>query len=273
MSKLAVEGLDQFYTRPELAAAYIAGLLSRWPDPGVLFIEPSAGDGAFVGPLLDAGRKVRAIDIDPRSPGIARGDFLDDDSVFGGTHPAVVVVGNPPFGRNASLAVRFFNRAARHADEIAFIVPRTFRKASVQRRLHRRFHLTSDSQVGKNAFLRHGRPHDVPCAWQVWTRLGEERAIPDPPRVDHLIRYTTQREAQFAVRRVGFYAGRVVTGNLDSLSPSTHYFLRARADGVVETIRGIDWTGLAGQTAGARSLAKSEIAFKLNEAFRTAGRV
>ena len=39
--------LDQFYTRPELAAAYIAEVLDRWRDPEVLFVEPSAGAGAF----------------------------------------------------------------------------------------------------------------------------------------------------------------------------------------------------------------------------------
>ena len=259
---------DQFYTRPELAAAYIAEVLDRWRDPEVLFIEPSAGAGAFLQPLLDAGRKVRAVDIDPQAPDIQRMDFLRAEDVFDGEHPAIVVVGNPPFGKNACSAVRFFNRAAGHADEIAFIVPRTFRKISVQRRLHSSFHLSGDGDVERYAFLRSGNPHDVPCAWQIWTRQPVKRPVPRPPAVNHLIDYTTPRLANFAMRRVGFYAGRVVTGNLMSLSQTTHYFMREMADGVIDTLRRIDWTELAAQTVGVRSLSKMEIAFKLCEAYR-----
>jgi len=49
--------LDQFLTRPELARAYVQEVAKRWSDPDVLFVEPSAGTGAFVKPLLLAGRK------------------------------------------------------------------------------------------------------------------------------------------------------------------------------------------------------------------------
>lgn len=262
------EALDQFYTRPELAETYIAEMLSRWPDQGVLFVEPSAGAGAFLNPLRNAGRRVRAVDIDPQAPDIRRMDFLQAGSVFDGEHSAIVVVGNPPFGKNASTAVRFFNRAASHADEIAFIVPRTFRKISLQRRLHSHFHLSEDSDVERLAFLRSANPHHVPCAWQIWTRQAAERFVPLPPPVDHLIDYTTPLFANFAMRRVGFYAGRIKTGNLMSLSQTTHYFMREMAEGVINTLRYIDWTELASQTAGVRSLSKTEIAFKLGESYR-----
>ncbi len=264
----AAEALDQFYTRPELAEIYIAEMLSRWSDPGVLFVEPSAGTGAFLKPLMDAGRKVRAVDIDPQAPDIQCMDFLQAESVFDGEHSAIVVVGNPPFGKNAGTAVRFFNRAASRADEIAFIVPRTFRKISVQRRLHSSFHLSEDGDVERFAFLRSGNPHDVPCAWQIWTRQSMKRLVPHPPSVDHLIDYTTPWFADFAMRRVGFYAGRVVTGNLMSLSQTTHYFMREMADGVIDTLRRINWTEVSAQTVGVRSLSKTEIAFNLSEAYR-----
>ena len=262
------ESLDQFYTRPELAQAYVANLIDRWCDPDVLFVEPSAGAGAFLHPLLDASRKVRAIDIDPQSLAVQRMDFLKSECIFDGDHSAIVVLGNPPFGKNACTAVRFFNHAALHADEIAFIVPRTFRKFSLKKRLHAKFHLVDDNDVERNAFVRFGEPHDVPCAWQVWSRRIEDRPIPCPPSVDHLIDYTTPRSANFAMRRVGFYAGRVVTENLMSLSETTHYFMREMTDGVIDALRRVNWTELAAQTAGVRSLSKTEIAFKLGEVYR-----
>ena len=263
-----VRALDQFYTRPDVAEAFVAAVAARWDDPDVLFVEPSAGAGAFLHPLLDVGRKVRAVDIEPQAPDILRRDFLASQEIFTGEHAAVVVIGNPPFGKNACTAVRFLNHAADHADEIAFIVPRTFRKISIQKRLHANFHLSVDDDVEHCAFLLSGNPHDVPCAWQIWTRQVRERLIPSPPAVDHLIDYTTPGMASFAMRRVGFYAGRVVTRNILSLSPTTHYFMREMADGVIDALRRVNWSELAAQTAGVRSLSKTEIAFKLSEVYR-----
>ncbi|MBC6413883.1 MAG: SAM-dependent methyltransferase [Chromatiales bacterium] len=261
-----MEGLDQFYTAPEVARKYVASIIKRWDDE-TLFIEPSAGDGAFLTPLLDKSKKVRAIDKDPKSKGIIEGDFLKCEKIFRGSHQSIVVVGNPPFGRNGSLAVKFFNRAADYSDEIAFIVPRTFRKMSVQKRLHRYFHLGADEDVKEYAFYLNGKPHDVPCAWQVWTRKPKERRVPVPPSVDHLIKYTTPTHADFAMRRVGFYAGRVTTTNIKSLSQTTHYFIKEMTKGIMKTLSNTDWSDLVGQTVGARSLSKTEIAFKLNEVY------
>ena len=262
-----VDELDQFYTHPKLAQSFASKVLTRWSDPDVLFVEPSAGDGAFLNPLIEANRKVRAVDLDPQTTNIQRKDFLEDESIFWGKHSAIVVVGNPPFGKNACMAVRFFNHAAKWADEIAFIVPRTFRKGSVHKRLHKHFHLTIDKEIKKYAFLRDGVPHDVPCAWQIWTRKVNKRETPETPLVDHLINYTTSCEADFAMRRVGFYAGRVITENLSTLSETTHYFMSERTRGVIDTLRKIDWTSIASQTAGSRSLSKTEIAFKLVEEY------
>jgi len=265
-----MSGLDQFYTRPDLAEVYVDQVIGRWHDPDVLFVEPSAGTGAFVRPLAKAGRKVRALDIDPRSPDMRRMDFLvsGQADVFEGTHSAIVTIGNPPFGRNAGLAVGFFNHAARYSDEIAFIVPRTFRKMSLQKRLHGSFHLSEDQDVEHQAFIHRGQPHDVPCAWQIWTRRPMARPMVETPSVGHLIEYTKPHEAGFAMRRVGFHAGRIITTGLPSLSRTTHYFMRELADGVIDALCGVTWSDIAGQTAGVRSLSKAEIAFKLNEVYR-----
>ncbi|MBC6436666.1 MAG: SAM-dependent methyltransferase [Rhodobacteraceae bacterium] len=259
--------LDQFYTCPNLAKGYAAQVMARWADPDVLFVEPSAGTGAFLHPLRDAGRKVRAVDIDPACQGVDRTDFLQTRRIFAGDHPAVVTIGNPPFGKNASLAVRFFNHAAAHSDEIAFVVPRTFRKISLQARLHRKFHLTHDKDVGQHAFLRGGVPYDVPCAWQIWTRHKADRPAWEPPCIDHLVRFTPPDQASFAMRRVGYYAGRILTEHLRNLSVTTHYFMREEVAGVIDTLRKVDWSEVASRTVGTRSLSKSEIAFKLSEMY------
>ena len=262
---MSVNNLDQYFTHVDLASEYVSQVLERWHNPDVLFIEPSAGTGSFLNRLWSEKRKVRAMDIAPKGVGIVRGDFLKQEAIFSGKHAGIVIIGNPPFGKNASFAVRFFNHSAKYADEIAFIVPRSFRKISIQKRLDRHFHLSRDDDVIKNAFLLNGKPYDVPCAWQIWTKKAYPRLIPTTPCVNHLISYTSPPEADFAIRRVGFYAGRVITKQLMSLSVSTHYFIREIRGGVINILRNINWQDIVRQTAGVRSLSKAEIATKLSD--------
>ena len=40
----------------------------------------------------------------------------------------ILIVGNPPYGKNCSTAINFFNHAVTISDFIAFIIPKTFRK-------------------------------------------------------------------------------------------------------------------------------------------------
>ena len=261
-------GDTRSFIKPDLAKEYVRDVLERWTDPGVLFIDPAAGQGAFAAPLGQSGRRLRAVDPDPRIRGMKPREFLEAPNIFGGGESPTVVVGSPPFGRNAGAIVKYFNYAAHHgADGIAFVVPRSFRKPSVQKRLDAMYHLQVDRDVPRNAFLRDGGSHDVACAWQVWTRGDSERVVREPPNVDHLISYTTPDLAEFAVRRAGHGAGGVVTGDIGSLATASHYFLREERDGVREALEGTDWSDVVGQTAGIPSLSKGEIAFRLGEIF------
>lgn len=134
LRKLIAARLDQFYTNPEPARQYARRVLDAYGSATDCFVEPAAGAGAFARPLREAGKPVISVDIAPRGEGIRQADFLRDD-LWPDTDK-IAVVGNPPFGKNSSLVVKFFNRAAERADTIAFIVPRTFRKHSVHRRLN-----------------------------------------------------------------------------------------------------------------------------------------
>ena len=221
--------LDQFYTHPDLARQYADRVVAAYGAAMDWFVEPAAGNGAFVTPLIQAGKPVIALDLIPQAEDIRQADFLRDD-----LWPAtgkIAVVGNPPFGKNSSLAVKFFNRAAERADLIAFILPRTFRKHSIHRRLNPYFALKVDEDVPDFAFVKAGKPHDVPCAWQVWEYQMQRRPAVATPEVSHIIRYVADpREGDFALRRVGFYAGQVKAPpewDLQALSPNTHYFLQS----------------------------------------------
>ena len=169
--------LDQFFTKPDVAKVCVYQLnnvLTNGLSKVDLVLEPSFGDGAFVKALQNIGitSKLKFVDIDA-SEETYRADFLKDTivpkSYF---HPkkgfSCVTVGNPPFGKNSSLAVSFFNHAAKFSVCIAFIVPRTFSKKSLQSKLDRNFFLVHEMVLEEDGFLFKNESYDVPCVFQVW---------------------------------------------------------------------------------------------------------
>lgn len=254
--------LDQFYTRAEVAEELYVWFRAQCAlhNPGVLeaptFIEPSAGTGSFLR-LLPPGSL--AFDIDPRGPGIVEADFLRMQLPRSGH---LVVIGNPPFGRNASLAIRFFNHAATAASVIAFIVPLTFEKVSVQNRLDLRFHMLAEKPVPKDGFMFEGRRKHVPATIQIWVRkpvIRQKIVLPKTHADFQFMGPADAHKADFALQRVGAGAGRV-HHDLKA-KPSAHYFLKA-ASGTADleaVMRALDFQSLAKRTAGNPSLAKTEV--------------
>lgn len=225
-------------------------------DEQALWVEPAAGDGAFLNALP---HPRIGLDIAPAADGIVRADFL-------GWQPEcppmrVVAIGNPPFGKNSSLAIKFFNHAARFADVIAFIVPRTFEKDSTKHKLAVQMRLLFEEHLGHECFLFDGAPYDVPTVFQIWYKSEELRSfmrkVTRHPDFDFL---KSPEGADFAFQRVGARAGLV---SLDGLgkSPQSHYFIRVRNHdlNVRGVLQSIDWSSLKHRTAGNPSIGKSEL--------------
>lgn len=240
--------LDQYYTATHVARRFYS-IFRKHFDPHLYrMVEPSAGTGAFFS-LLPPGSL--GYDLDPKCPGLQRADFLALDLP---RDRPVAIIGNPPFGKNASMAVAFFNRAARAADVIAFILPASIRKASIENRLDRAFHRICDMPVPKNAFLFRSEPFHVPAVFQIWERRPQPRELQGVETSHPDFEFTKPELADFAIQRVGANAGRVHHDL--NMSPSSHYFIK----GDVETImKQLNFASIVGNVAGNPSLAKSEI--------------
>jgi hypothetical protein len=135
--------LDKFYTKSDVAKRLTERVFEHYnPDDFDIILEPSAGSGAFLFHLPADTRK--GLDIQPEHAEIEKCDFFEwvpePDIRY-------LVVGNPPFGRVSSLAIRFFEKSAEFADVIAFLIPRTFRRVSVQNKLDLNFHLVYDEEL------------------------------------------------------------------------------------------------------------------------------
>ena len=215
--------LDQFYTHPAIAQACFDQLLRAIPpSPDAIFLEPSAGNGAFFN-LMPADRRL-GFDLEPRCPDVQLQDFLA--YTWPADHSRTITVGNPPFGKNASLAVAFFNHAAKFSETVAFIVPKTFRKASLIKRLDKNFKLLHDNELPADAFLFQGRPYNVPCCFQIWVRTQEPRIDVQGPTGHEDFEYVPATEADFAVRKIGALAGKVLK-HFVGYSASSHYYIKS----------------------------------------------
>lgn len=256
---------DAFYTIPSVASSCVQAFYAHIdPSPDDVLLEPSAGAGSFSS-LLRA-RHLFAMDLEPSAPGILRQDFLR----FEGSplHAEVVsigkpihVIGNPPFGRQSSLARSFIRVCARFATSISFILPKSFKKPSFQSSFPPCFHLIYATDLPKNSFTVHGKPHDVPCVFQVWVRKSVPRFMEAPLEPVGFVFCGKGDNPDAAIRRVGARAGQLITQGLDGLSEQSHYFVR-----VVDGTPLGEWEARFRRarlshdnTVGPRSVSKQEI--------------
>lgn len=240
--------LNQYYTDAKVAK-YFYEIFKEHFDPADYYMfEPSAGTGSFF-KILPEGSG--GCDIEPKFPGVETADFLTFKLA---SDKKIAIIGNPPFGKNASLAVKFFNHAASQVDVIALIVPRSFRKFSIENRLDRSFHLVREVVVPEYAFLFRGKPFDVPAIFQIWERRSEVRELRNVETRHPDFEFTTPDRAHFGLQRVGARAGRV--HNDFAKSPNSHYFIRGR---VKTFMKGLDFASVVGNVAGNFSLSKAEI--------------
>ena len=225
-----------------------------------LWLEPSAGNGAFFDLLPRRNR--RGIDIRASSnSAIEQGDFLKwpiED--FTSKHKNIITVGNPPFGKNSSLAVKFFNRSAQFSNCIAMVFPRTFLKKSVQNRLDLNFKLIKSVLLREQSFEFNNKPYSVPCVFQIWLKENSKREKQIEPLTHKDFQFTTREHADFAIQRVGVDAGKIKV-DFQNYADESHYFIKSNNTdkNVKERFLKIKWESIKHNTAGNPSISKREL--------------
>lgn len=252
--------LDQFYTQPAVAKQcmdYLATVIDLTDSD--LYLEPSAGKGAFYD-LAPTSQRL-GLDLDPQHADVLQQDYLTYDATKLKTDGKVIVIGNPPFGKNASLAIKFFNKSAEFADCIAFILPRTFKKVSLRSKLAKQFHLIGELDLPWDSFDYDGKAYSVPCVFQVWQKSAAERVDEKPVLTHSDFEYVTSADsADFAVRRIGALAGKVIV-DYEGYAASSHYYIKAKkpvAD-ILNAFANIEWDSVKFDTAGNPSISKAEL--------------
>ena len=167
------KNLDQFFTKKTIAKQFVNKIkeiinLDKYDN----IVEPGAGSGNIL-ELLPKHNRI-GLDLDPQHPEVLPMDFFDYEFPRGTT----IVVGNPPFGPSSKLAIQFFNKCAKYADTICFIVPRSWMKHYIQNRLDKSFKLYQNIVLPDNAFTFDNEDYEVKCVAQIWSK--HELNITDP---------------------------------------------------------------------------------------------
>jgi hypothetical protein len=232
-----------------------------WLKHGTTVIEPAAGDGALLRALASSKFKlsVRAYDIEDYGCGAQIEDYLNAT-----TEKADLVFANPPFGKMANLAVKFFNRACKDSNRLAFIVPQSFRKLSIIDRLDLDFWPVYDSDLPDETYtLPDKSKRVVKTCFQLWERRTHPRAKLNSLNYSKFVTALTKEQAlitegAYAIRGQGSKAGKVLNG-LDYSEASTRFLV-----GNQEIITSLDLSKLASFTAGIPSIGLTELAYAVS---------
>lgn len=260
-SKGHKEENDKFYTKTDVAKMCIDMLnLSEYD----MIIEPSAGNGSFSKQI----KNCVAYDLVPEDDSIIQQDFFELD-ITQFKNKKVLTIGNPPFGIQNNLAIRFFNRAAQYSDSIAFILPKSFMKESIQNKLDLNFHLDRYIELPYNSFLLNGEDYGVNCVFQIWKKKNVKRIIKKKNICYSFIEFSNENDFDFIVRRVGGNAGKAhILNDGETVSPQSNYFIKNKTlltdEALVDIINGIQMD-VVNYSVGPRSLSKTELIEYLEE--------
>lgn len=255
---------DQFYTKISVAKSCISDLVEKIPNFKIYnWIEPSAGTGSFFENIPNECSKI-GIDIEPKNKNIKKCDYLDWEP----KNEKYIVIGNPPFGRQSSLAKKFIKKSCQYADIIAFILPLSFVKPSMYSCFDKMFHNIYTKQLEEKSFILNDEEYDVPCVFQIWMkkdipREKEKKVSPEG------FKYVSKNEDyDFAIRRVGVNAGRCSLPK-EELNVQTHYFIKLINNVSIENIFSkMNNHEYKKNTTGPKSISKQEVNIVLLNLFK-----
>lgn len=266
---------EQFFTQHETAERLSNWIKSQsWFADVTEIIEPSAGDGVWLKYLP----VTQAYDLEPKAEGVVQADYLKTQIPY---VKKSLIVGNPPFGRMAKLAMDFMKKGCMEADYIAFILPASFGKESLKRRLPKKFHLLYQEDLLEETFRFERDGRKVSVVFQVWERREEDRqdlqmkdscgdfcfikvkspsSGPAAPAPDN---------ADIAICTHGSGYGKIHLSNHSDLNSRTHRFIKSNIESekLAQRLGSIVWEDVAKYTVGAPCLSTKEIVYAYENKF------
>jgi hypothetical protein len=279
LTGLKRDTIDKFYTKKEVSKKCVKLFIDIInPNSKDIIIEPSAGNGSFLEYLSNIPflKNIEAYDIEPENEKIVKKDYLTyiPTKTKKDNLSKIHIIGNPPFGRQSSMAKKFIKKSCEFCDSLSFILPKSFKKDSMIKTFPLNFHLIYTEDLEENSFvINNNIEYNVPCVFQIWVKKQEERIVKEnilPINYEFIKQESLISEDKIiSFRRVGVNAGTISKENLLEKSPQSHYFIKFsedfNLDKFIEKYNDIkeELLNKSENTVGPKSISKSE----LNELF------
>jgi hypothetical protein len=246
---------EKYYTKSEIVKLCMENISHIKKND--IIIEPSAGNGAFIESIKKITKNYYFYDLYPENKEIKTIDYLEyKHTEKKKTH----VIGNPPFGKQSSLAISFIKKSVEFAESISFILPKSFKKDSRQKFFPTKFHLIKEIDLPKNCFLVNNEQYDVPCIFQVWIKKNIDRIVKKKLEPIHFNFVKKTDNPDISFRRVGGTAGKIDTVILDK-SEQSHYFIKFTNnfnDTLLQKLKKLTFENST-HTVAAKSISKQEL--------------
>lgn len=263
--------IDKFYTSPDVADKCINLIKEKINiQHDDLCIEPSAGNGSFINGIKSLFNNYIFYDLEPENDKIIQQDYLKYDSTnIKEKYNKIHIIGNPPFGRQSSNAIKFIKISAKYCDSISFILPKSFKKNSLKKHFPLNFHLIHEFDLPTNSFLVDDKEYDVPCVFQIWIKKDTNRQIPKKliPKKYKFVKIDENPDISF--RRVGVNAGNIDKdkSKVNVKSTESHYFIKfdvSLNDVLFNKLGNINFD-CKSNTCGPNSISKQELIKEFNK--------
>ena len=263
--------IDKFYTKKEVAM-YCINLFKEYvaPNNDDLIIEPSAGNGGFIDAIKSLKCNYEFYDLEPEHEEIAKQDYLlyntNNNNNNNNNTQKIHIVGNPPFGRQSSLAIKFIKKSCHFCTSISFILPKSFKKDSLKKTFPLNFHMLYEIDLPENSFLVNAKEHDVPCIFQIWVKKTYNREVSEKLEPHNFIFVEKTNNPSISIRRVGVNAG-TIDVNSANKSVQSHYFIRFTNTNSLEKnldlLKSVVYD--SNNTVGPKSIGKQELIKEFNK--------
>jgi len=259
MAKYKKQIEDKFYTKKEVVKELLQYFNFSLFD---IVIEPSAGSGSFSKEINH--KNLISLDINPDNNNIQKMDWFDFEHTKY-KYKKCLVIGNPPFGVQGNLAIKFMVKCSEiNANTIAFILPKSFKKHTLQNRIPLNYHLEKEIDLPKESYLLNGKDYNVPTIFQIWVKKDFYRKKIKLKTTSKYIEFVKKNEEHdFSFRRVGVNAGSIYSESSNK-SIQSHYFIKCDLE-IRNFLENIQWSH--DNTAGPKSIGKGEIIEQIEKVF------
>ena len=259
--------IDKYYTKDTVVDLCLNLLKKYIVINDDLLVEPSAGNGSFITGIKELTSNFRFYDLEPNNDEIIKQDYLlYDYASIKEAFTKIHVIGNPPFGRQSSLAIKFIKKSCEFCDSVSFILPKSFKKDSLKKSFPLNFHLIFEIDLPDNSFLVDGVEHDVPCIFQIWEKKTTNRVVNEKLEPHNFMFVEKTEDPDISFRRVGVNAG-TIDKNINDKSIQSHYFIKfTNKKSIANNIQNLSIiTYEFNNTVGPRSISKQELIKEFNK--------